>query len=41
MALIAEDKRIIEAHENAVEAVIVYIESNMFYSRVQKMGFCV
>ncbi len=36
MALVAEDKRILEAHEEAVKDVVDYIERNMVYTRAQK-----
>jgi len=38
MALIAGDKRIIEAHEKAVDTIIDYVESNLTYTRVKKNG---
>ena len=36
MALVAKDKRLIEAHEKAVATVLKYAERHLIYSRVQK-----
>ncbi len=38
MALVAGDKRIVDAHEEAVTNVVDYIERNMVYTRVQEKG---
>jgi conjugative relaxase-like TrwC/TraI family protein len=38
MALVAEDKRLLEAHEKAVSETLQYMNRNLIYARVQKDG---
>ena len=38
MGLVAEDKRLLEAHEKAVSETLQYMNRNLIYARVQKDG---
>ena len=38
MALVAEDKRLLEAHEKAVSETLGYMNRHLIYARVQKDG---
>ena len=38
MGLVAEDDRVLEAHEKAVDEIVRYLERTMVYTRVQKHG---